>query len=134
MKTKLIIPFLIVVCFACGKNNGSLSDAQKEKVISEVKPVVNEILKGAEDVNMEIIKQSGFDSPDYTYINSGKVYSYTDVIEGFKPVFATMSNQKMTVASEKYVVLDKATVLYTAGSQMGNEFQGRPFGHPGTLG
>jgi hypothetical protein len=123
MKTKLIIPFLIVVCFACGKNNGSLSDPQKEKIISEVKPVVNEILKAAEDVNMEIIKQSGFDSPDYTYISFGKVYSYTDVIEGFKSVFATMSNQKMTVASEKYVVLDKSTVLYTLAARWEMNFK-----------
>jgi hypothetical protein len=113
MKTKLVIPLLLVVCFACGKNNGPLSDSRKEKVISEVKPVVNEIIKGAEDVNFDLLMGSAYDSPDYTYINGGKVYSYKDLTEGFKPVFASMSNQKMTVISEKYAVLDESTVLYT---------------------
>jgi hypothetical protein len=113
MKTKIVIPLLLVVCFACGKNSGPLSDSQKEKVISEVKPVVNEIIKGAEDVNFDLLMGSAYDSPDYTYVNGGKVYSYKDLTEGFKPVFASMSNQKMTVASEKYAVLDESTVLYT---------------------
>ena len=123
MKTQLIIPLLIVVCFSCGTNNKPLSDSQKEKVISEVKPVVNEIIKAAEDVNFEMLTGSAYDSPDYTYINGGKVYSYKDITEGFKPVFATLTNQKITIASEKYTVLDKSTVLYTLVSKWDMNFK-----------
>ncbi len=113
MKTQLFLLLLLVVCFSCGTNNKPLSDSQKEKVISEVKPVVKEFLRGAQEANMDLIAGSTYDSPDYTYIYGGKVYSFKEVTEGFKPVFATLSNQKATIASEKYAVLDKSTVLYT---------------------
>jgi hypothetical protein len=113
MKTQPVLFLLLVVCFSCGTNNKPLSDSQKEKVISEVKPVVNEIIRGAQEANMDLIAGSTYDSPDYTYIYGGKVYSYKELTEGFKPVFATLSNQKVVVASEKYAVLDKSTVLYT---------------------
>jgi hypothetical protein len=113
MKTKLFLLLLLVICFSCGTNNKPLSDSQKERVISEVKPVVNEIIKGAEEANIDMMAASSWDSPDYTYINGGKVYSYKELMDGFKPVFATLSNQKGTITSEKYAVLDKSTVLYT---------------------
>ena len=113
MKTQPVLFLLLVVCFSCGTNNKPLSDSQKEKVISEVKPVVKEFLRGAQEANMDLIAGSTYDSPDYTYIYGGKVYSFKEVTEGFKPVFATLSNQKATIASEKYAVLDKSTVLYT---------------------
>jgi hypothetical protein len=113
MKTQLFLLLLLVVCISCGTNNKPLSDSQKEKVISEVKPVAGEIIKGAQEVNFDLIDSLTYDSPDYTYINGGKVYSYKEIIDGFKPVFAALSNQKATIASEKYAVLDKSTVLYT---------------------
>ena len=113
MKTQLFLLLLLVVCFSCGTNNKPLSDSQKEKVISEVKPVASDIIKGAQEVNFDLIDSLTYDSPDYTYINGGKVYSYKEIIDGFKPLFAALSNQKATIASEKYAVLDKSTVLYT---------------------
>jgi hypothetical protein len=113
MKTQPVLMLLLVVCFSCATNNKPLSDSQKEKVISEVKPVVNEIIKGAKEANMDLLAGSSYDSPDYTYINGGKVYSYKELTEGFRPVFATLSNQKVTIATEKYAVFDKTTVLYT---------------------
>jgi hypothetical protein len=113
MKTQPVLLLMLVVCFSCGTNNKPLSDSQKEKVISEVKPVVNEIVKGAEDANFDLLAGSSYDSPDYTYINGGKVYSYKELTDGIKPFFATLSNQKATITSEKYAVLDKSTVLFT---------------------
>jgi hypothetical protein len=113
MKTQPFLLLLLVVCFSCGTNTRPLSDSKKEKVISEVKPVVSEIIKGAEEANFSLIDSLTYHSPDYTYINGGKVYSYKEIMDGFKPFFATLSNQKSTMVSEKYVVLDKSTVLYT---------------------
>jgi hypothetical protein len=112
MKTQPVLLLLLVVCFSCTTNNKPLSDSQKEKVISEVKPVVGVIMKAAQEANMDSIVASSYDSPDFTYINGGKVYSIKE-LEEFKPVFATISNQKATVISEKYTVLDKSTVIYT---------------------
>jgi hypothetical protein len=113
MKTQPVLLSLLVVCFSCGMNNKPLSESQKEKIRNEVKPVVGAIIKGAEEANFDLLASSSYDSPDYTYINGGRVYSYRELNDGFKPVFATLSNQKVTMASEKYAVLDKSTVLYT---------------------
>ncbi len=123
MKTQPVLLLLLVVCFSCGTNNKPLSDSQKEKVISEVKPVASEIIKGAQEVNFDLIDSLTYDSPDYTYINGGKVYSYKEIIDGFKPLFATLSNQKATIASEKYAVLDKSTVLYTVAASWEMNFK-----------
>jgi hypothetical protein len=112
MKTKPIFLILLLVSLACSKNGGTLSDSEKEKVISEVKPIVSEIIKGAEDINIDLLFGTTYNSPDYTYINGGKVYSYKELMD-LKPMFATMSNQKSAISSEKYAVLDKTTVLYT---------------------
>jgi hypothetical protein len=113
MKTQPVLLLLLVVCFSCGTNNKPLSESQKEKIINEVKPVAGAIIKGAEEANFDLLAGSSYDSPDYTYINGGRVYSYRELMDGFKPIFTSMANQKATIASEKYAVLDKSTVLYT---------------------
>ena len=51
------------------------------------------------------------------------MYSYKEIIDGFKPLFATLSNQKATIASEKYAVLDKSTVLYTVAASWEMNFK-----------
>ena len=37
MKTKLIFLVMLIACISCGTNNKPVSDAQKEKIIGEVK-------------------------------------------------------------------------------------------------
>lgn len=44
-------------------------------------------------------------------------------MDGFKPFFATVSNQKATITREKYVVLDQSTVLYTMTSRWEMNFK-----------
>jgi hypothetical protein len=113
MKSQPVLFLLLVVCFSCGTNDKPLSEPQKEKVINEVKPVVAEILKGAQEANIDLITASAWDSPDYTFVNNGKAYSFKELIDGFKPLLTTLSNQKCNITSEKYAVLDKTTVIYT---------------------
>ncbi len=38
------------------------------------------LLRGAEEANMDLLLSKSWDSPDYTYINGGKVYSYKDLL------------------------------------------------------
>ena len=113
MKTKLIFLVLLIVCFACGTNNKPLSDAQKEKIKGEVKEVVNSFFKGCEEVNLDMVLRTCLDSPDFGYINNGYAFSYKECVDIFKPVFASMLNQKITIVDEKYSFPDNTTVLYS---------------------
>ena len=113
MKTKLIFLVMLIVSVSCGTNNKPLSDAQKEKIKGEVKEVVNTFYKGCEEVNLDKVLETSYDSPDYIYINNGYAFSYKECIDVFKPVFSTMLNQKITVADEKYSFSDNSTVLYS---------------------
>ena len=113
MKTRIIFLLLLIVCISCGTNNKPLSDAQKEKIKGEVKEVVNTFYKGCEEVNMDMVLGTCLNSPEFAYINNGYVFSYKDCAEVFKPVFASMSNQKITIVDEKYTFPDNSTVFYS---------------------
>jgi hypothetical protein len=114
MKTRLIFLILLIVCFSCGTNNKPVSDAQKEKIKSEVKEVVNTLLKGIEEANFDMAMTPWLDSPDFVYIYNGVCFDYKGIMDAMKPVFSTMINQKVTIKDEKYAILDKSTVIYTS--------------------
>jgi hypothetical protein len=113
MKTRLIFLVLLIVCFSCGTNNKPVSDAQKEKIKGEVKEVANAMFKGCEEANFDMATESFLDSPDFVYIYNGVSLNYKGVVDGIKPLFGALINQKVTITDEKYVFLDKSTVIYT---------------------
>jgi hypothetical protein len=113
MKIKLFLLVMLIACFSCGTNNKPLSDAQKEKIIGEVKKEVNTFFKGCEEVNLDMCMKPMLDSPDFLYINNGYAFSYKECVDVFKPVFDTFLNQKITILDEKYSFPDNSTVLYS---------------------
>jgi hypothetical protein len=116
MKTIFIAIALLIVCFSCGKNNKPVSDAQKEKIKGAVKEVVNNIIKGSEEANFDMVTATCLDSPDFVFLSNGRTYNYKEFVD-MKPVFNSLLNQKCTIVNEKYAVLDNFTVLYTADSK-----------------
>jgi hypothetical protein len=113
MKTRFILLVLLIVCISCGTNNKPVSDAQKEKIKGEVKEVANAMFKGCEEANFDIAVESFLDSPDFVYIYNGVSLNYKGVADGIKPLFNALLNQEVTIIDEKYVFLDKSTVIYT---------------------
>ena len=114
MKTKLILLVLLIVCFSCGTNNKPVPDAQKEKIKGEVKALADVMYKGCEEANFEMATESFLDSPDFVYIFNGVSLNYKGVVDAIKPLFSALINQEVTIIDEKYVFLDKSTVIYTA--------------------
>ena len=112
MKTRLIFLLLLIVCISCGTNNKPVSDAQKEKIKGEVKEVANTFIKGCDELNFDMAIEPFLDSPDFEYIANGKTYNYQELM-AMRPLFDKMINQKLTIADEKYKVLDNSTVLFT---------------------
>jgi hypothetical protein len=117
MKTRLIILLLLIVCFSCGTNNKPVSDAQKEKIKGEVKEVVNKFNKGCEEANPEMLFQLYLNTPDFIYMSNGKIFNYQESIDTTKLLFSSLLSQKGTIVSEKYVIPDNTTVLFTENTK-----------------
>ena len=117
MKTRFILLVLLIVCISCGTNNKPVSDAQKEKIKEEVKEVLNNIFKGAEEANADMIIGSYLDSPDFVFTYNENSFSYKQFADMAKSLYGTFKNQKGTIVDEKYVVIDNSTVLYTANTK-----------------
>ena len=117
MKTKLIFLVMLFACISCGTNKKPVSDAQKEKIVGEVKEVLKTFYKGCEEANFDNVVAFDLDSPDYIYINNGKTFSYQESVDTMKLFFSSLLNQKGTIVDEKFVVFDNSTVLYTANTK-----------------
>jgi hypothetical protein len=117
MKSRLIFLVLLIVCFSCGTNNKPLSDAQKEKIKGDVKEIVNSFNKGCEEANPELVIPFYLNSPDFIYMANGKIFNYQESIDTTKLLFSSLLNQKGTIVSEKYVIPDNTTVLFTQNTK-----------------
>lgn len=115
MKTRLIYLFLLFACLSCGSNK-PVSESQKEKIRGELKEIVNAMTKGVEEANLEVATQPWLNSPDFFCVSNGKVYTFKDFPE-LKKFFDALLNQKVTVLDEKYVFIDRHTVLYTSNTR-----------------
>lgn len=122
MKPCLINLAVLIFCLSCGTNNKPVSDAQKEKIRGEIKEVVNTFIKGIEEANADMVMESFLDSPDFTDITNGMVFSYKELVD-MKPNFDAILNQKCTMVDEKYTFLDKSTVLYTAENKWSTNYK-----------
>lgn len=112
MKTKPFILVLLIACFSC-ENGKDVSEAEKEKIKGEVKEVVNTFFKGCEDADANMAARPLLDSPDFVYILNARALSYKELVDGMKPNFSKILNQKITIIDEKYAFPDESTVLYT---------------------
>jgi hypothetical protein len=117
MKTRLIFLVMLIVCISCGTNNKPVSDAQKEKIMGEVKEVVGIIIKGGEEANFDILSGLFYNSPDFVALFNGNPFTYQQFTDMGKSLFSTLLNQEGTILDEKYMVLDNSTVLFTANSK-----------------
>ncbi len=122
MKTKLVFLVMLIACISCGTNNKPVSDAQKDKIKGEIKEVVNTFIKGIEEADADLVMESFLDSPDFTDITNGMVFSYKELM-AMKPNFDAILNQKCTIVNEKYSFLDKLTILYTAETKWSTNYK-----------
>lgn len=109
---------LMANLFCYAATNGSVSDKEKERIKAEVKEVINSLTAGCEQVNLDIVYGTYYDSPDFRYIYNGNIFEYKDIVNAMQPLFDTMTGQKFTFFNEYYNILDRSTVLYTANCKL----------------
>jgi len=118
MKTNFVLMILLVAVFSCCTNPGKpLSGTDKYLMKTDVKQIVNTIIKGCEEAKFETAMAPFLDSPDLRYIVNGSVFTYKDVVSEMKPIFDLLSNQKVTLFTEEFSFPDNSTVLYTSASR-----------------
>jgi len=116
MNKKLFI-LAIVLFGACTNANKPLNDADKDKIVGEAKVLINTIIQTCENPDPEKLKSLYLDSPDFISLVGGVYVDYEQSLKNVDGYFANVTNQKSTIKSEKYIVLDATTVLYTANSR-----------------
>ena len=109
----LVVTFVAMISFSC-ESSKTLSETEKVQIKGEIKKVVNTMFKGCEEANFTMTIESFLDSPDFVFLTNGITLSYKDFVNAVKPLFDLLSSQKVTIVDEKYTILDRLTVLYTA--------------------
>jgi hypothetical protein len=106
----------IVLLGACTNSNKPLTDSDKDKIVGEAKVFIGSVLQTCEIPDQEKLKSMYLDSPDFISLVGGISADYEQSLKNVDGYFANVTSQKSTIKSEKYIVLDATTVLYTANS------------------
>jgi hypothetical protein len=110
--------FLVIVLFcACTNSNKPLADADKDKIIGEAKVLISSIIQTCEKPDPEKLKSMYLKSSDFVSLVGGFYADYEQSLKNVDGYFSNVTSQKSTIISEKYIVLDAKTVLYTANSR-----------------
>lgn len=115
MNKKLFFMAIVLFC-ACTNTNKPLDDATKDSIVGEVKGVISTIIQNCENPNPEELKSIFLNSPDFIGLVGGVYADYDQSVKNMYNYFGSVKSQKSTIKNEKYIVLDKLTVLYTANS------------------
>lgn len=123
MKTKLIFFLLSVLGCSCSTINKPVPDAYKDKAKGEIKEVLNNMFRGNEEVNYDMVIEPFQESSDFRFLIHGYALNYKQLVDGIKPIYNTLLNQKVTIVDEKYAFIDKTTVLYTTNCKLLENFK-----------
>jgi hypothetical protein len=117
-----IFLILLIANFSC-ETNTSVSDAEQDKIKGELEEIIKTTFKGFEEANIDMVMESWNDSPDFVFILNGKTSSHKEVVKGMTGFFSGLLNQEVTIIDEKYVFLDKSTVIYTTNCKFLENFK-----------
>jgi len=91
-----------------------ISDAEQTKIKTEIKEVVNRMFKACEIADFEMAMEPWLDSPDLVFIFNGTPMNYQGIEDAMKPLFDSLLNQEVKIIDEKYLFIDKTSVIYTS--------------------
>lgn len=116
MKTNLFV-LVVVLCCSCTNENNSLTSTEKDKIVVEAGVLVNTVIQACEKPDPDKLKSTYLNSPDFVSAVGGVYLDYEESVKNMYAYLNSVSSQKSTIKSEKYVVLDPTTVLYSMNSR-----------------
>jgi hypothetical protein len=115
---------LSMVLVSCGtKTNQVLTDADKDAIIKEIRPVLNQIIENSEKGELVKALEPYLNSPEFIGISNGQVFDFKGMEEGNKQYFDAMTSQKFTEKLLKYSFIDKDNVMVTWGGSANSELK-----------
>jgi hypothetical protein len=106
----------MILCISCTNVNKPLTSDEKDKVITEAKEFVSTIIQMCEKAESEKLKTLFLNSQDFVSMVGGVYEEYEQSLKSMDAYFANVTSQKANIKSEKYIVLDATTVLYSENS------------------
>lgn len=113
---KILFLLTVLIFYSCSDGNKPLTNDEKNQIIDEAKATIATIIQTCEKPDPEMLKSFYLNSPDFVSMVGGKYTEYEQSLKNVDGYFANVASQKATVNTEKYVILDASTVLYTADS------------------
>jgi len=94
-------------------DNKTLSNQDKEVLITSTKPVLYQIIENSESGNLDKAVEPYLNSPEFIAVGNGQVLDFTGFKEGNKQYFDALDNQKFTEKDLRYTFIDNKTVIAT---------------------
>ncbi len=94
-----------------------MTDTDKEKCIEQVKNVTATIYQAAENMDAKKLTSTFLDSPYFISFINGEYANYEQTVKKYPSLMAVYKTQKATILTEKYIVVDASTIVYTSKSK-----------------
>jgi len=110
---KLLFLAIPLILFSCGSpSDKSLTVEQKNKIIEEIKPVINQLFEITYQVNLDKYLEL-VDSSSLVNIMNGQILDYKTFKEGNKQLWSGLEYQKINILTEKFTIINQESVIYT---------------------
>ena len=134
MKTSLsnlIVFALVIIAFACQSQPPALTDAQKTAVADSARTVIQDVMKGVQNLNGPAVFARISSDPDARFLENGFLYAsydaFKDSLYGDLPTLDSLSIQ--SVATDVVVPPEAAVVTesfrFTAATKAGEDLEGQ---------
>lgn len=113
MKSKLFV-LIVLTLFSCNNANKPFTDSDKERNIKEAQNVINTIYQAAESIDSVGMTSTFLNSSDFISLINGEYANYEQTVKKYPSLMGEFKTQKATILSEKYIVVDASTIVYTS--------------------
>lgn len=111
MKTKLLIPFLLLMA-ACTTDK-PITEEQKAATLEDATAAVKAYFDAMTVSDAEAMPGLFENSNDLTYIAAGMIYDYDRMMELAKQNLPYIKGQSFVTKSEKYIIVSPECFIYT---------------------
>jgi hypothetical protein len=115
MKSKFFVLFVLAFV-ACNNSSKPLTDADKEKNITEARNLISSIYQAAESIDSVKMTSTFLDSPDFISLINGEYANYEQTVKKYPSLMGEFKTQKAIILNEKYIAVDASTIVYTSKS------------------
>ncbi len=110
--TRFVLLLLLLFAInACTLRVKEPTGEERNKIISEVLALTNEIRAAAEAADAEGLFKYHSDAPDAAHIIDGKVFTRGQMIANYRDVYAGVANQEINIGNPSVKILSPTLVL-----------------------